>query len=901
VERSLPSRFGPYDVIAPVGAGGMGEVYRARDTRLRRDVALKILPPLFAIDPDRRRRFTNEAQAAAALNHPNILAVHDIGVDNGTPFLITELIDGHELRQELDRGQMPFKRLLDIAAQIAAGLQAAHAAGLVHRDLKPENVMVTGDGRVKILDFGLATSFLPSAEDGARAARETRTQSGLVAGTAPYMSPEQARGGAVDYRSDQFSFGLMLYEMVTGIHPFRRASGVETMAAIIAEEPRPIAELNPRAPTIFRWIVERCLAKDPAERYASTADLARDLATLRGRLSEIDVTAAPAGSPARRRRGAAIAGLGLLLGAAVVLAVARPGQSERSRPTFTPLVTDAGYQGAPAWSPDGKTLAYVAQVDGVLQVFTRNVESSLPQQITDRPFDCNDPFWSPDGARIFFHSLAEEHDSLWSVSAGGGPPQLAVLNASNAALSPDGKTLAFLRQEVGGFGTLALWVASPPAAEPRRYNEPPFDKEVFADGWIRFSRDGSKLCVWVYGWTIDTQKRVPSGYWVLPWPDGRPREVLRSLWNLGPSAANAFDWMPDGRHLVIGLGEPGMAGRHLWLADIEGNRHEPLTATPGSENYPAVAPDGERIAFAVEAVDFDLVTVPVDGKGVQPLLTTSRNEFDPAWSPDGSQYAFVTDRTGALQISLRSSDGKWERPVVTEDQFNDRTHTLGALAFAPDGQRIAFQRLGEDHGYRVWISTMATGRPVQVEGELYSDAPSWSPDGLWLAFVKRFEGRTWLVKKRVGTPDPPVSLDDRIAPLSRLEWSPDGRWILCDTREGLALVRPDGREARVLSEELWLAYGWAADSRTVYGLREGDKRRHLALVAIDVATGAERVINPDLGIIPPANQPVRGFARTPGGFATSMARARSDIWMISGVRLPRGLLARWRSMLPWAD
>ncbi len=897
MERSsLPSRFGPYEIIAPVGAGGMGEVYRARDSRLRRDVALKILPPLFAIDPDRRRRFTNEAQAAAALNHPNILAVHDIGVENGMPFLITELVDGQELRLELERGALPIKRLLDLAVQIASGLQAAHAAGLVHRDLKPENVMVTADSRVKIVDFGLATSFQPPVEDGSHTARDTRTQSSIV-GTAPYMSPEQARGGAVDFRSDQFSFGLMLYEMVTGVHPFRRSSGVETMAAIIAEEPRRIAELNARAPTILSWIIERCLAKDPGERYASTADLARDLATLRGRLGEVDATAATVDPPSRSRRRAAVAGLGLLMVATIVLALGRPGASERSRPIFTPLVTDAGYQGAPAWSPDGKALAYVAQVDGVLQVFTRNVESSLPQQITDRPFDCNDPFWSPDGTRVFFHSLAEDHDSLWSVSAGGGPPQLVVQNASNATLSPDGKTLAFLRHEVGGFGSLRLWVASPPEAEPRRYSEPPFDREVFADGWLRFSRDGSKLCVWAYGWNIDADKSLPSGYWVLPWPAGRPYQVLHSLWDLGPSAANAFDWMPDGRHLVMGLGDPRTVGRHLWLADIEQDRHEPLTATPGSENYPAVAPDGERVAFAAEAVDFDLVTVPVDGKDVQPLLTTSRNEFDPAWSPDGSQYAFVTDRTGVLQISLRSDDGKWERPVVTGDQFNDRTYTLGALAFAPDGQRIAYQRLGEDHGYRLWISTTATGRPVQVEGQMYSDSPTWSPDGQWLAFVKRFEGRTWLVKKRVGAPDPPVTLHERIAPLSRLEWSPDGRWILCDTREGLALVGPDTKEVRVLSEEVWLAYGWAADSRTIYGLREGDRRRHLALVALDVATRAERVVNPDLGIIPPANQPVRGFARAPGrGFATSVARARSDIWMISDVRAPSGLFARWRSL-----
>ncbi len=878
----------------------MGKVYRARDSRLRRQVALKILPAAFAIDPDRRRRFTQEAQAAAALNHPNILAVHDIGVENGTPFLITELVDGQELRKELERGALPVKRLLDLAVQISAGLRGAHEAGLVHRDLKPENVMVTRDGRVKILDFGLATSAQPVG-DAVDGPQTTRTVSGLIVGTAGYMSPEQARGGAVDFRSDLFSFGVMLYEMATGVHPFRRNSGVETMAAIIADEPLPIAEQNSRIPTILRWIIERCLAKDPGDRYAATADLAFDLTALRGRLAEAEAGTSPE-KPVRRRWWPAIAaGLGLIVVGSIVLA-GRATREPTSLYTFTPLVTDAGYQGAPAWSPDGKTIAYVAQVDGVLQVFTRNVTSSLPLKITDRPFDSEDPFWSADGTRIFFHSLAEDQESLWSVSAGGGPPQVVVKNASRAALSPDGKTLALMRHQTGGFGSLRLWMASPPEAEPQPYAEPPFNTYLFSDGWLRFSQDGKNLCVWGYGFgRRGASGVIASAYWLLPMPTGRPREVLNSLVLQSPSGANVFDWMPDNRHLTIGLAHPRLMGRHLWLADTESGRHEPLTATPGNESYPAVSPDGGRIAFASEAVDFDLVTLPVDGTAMQPLLATSRNEFDPAWSPRGAQYAFATDRNGSMQISLRSQDGEWERAIVSEDQFKgERTLTLGAIAFAPDGERIVYQRLGERTGYRLWISTAAAaGPPVQVHtGTTYQDAPTWSPDGVWLAFVEGVQGLNHLVKKRVGGPDALVTLlRDRVTPLSRPEWSPDGQWILCDTADGLMLVRSDGKTSRLLSEEFWLTYAWSGDGRSVMGLREGDKRRHLALVAVDVATGAERVINPDLGAIPPANQPVRGFARMPDGrFVTSIARARSDIWVMDGVRAPSSWLARWLSL-----
>ena len=278
------TRLGPYEIVAPLGAGGMGHVYRARDSRLHRDVALKILHSSASLDLERQQRFEQEARAAGGLNHPNILAVYDVGVDDGAPYLVSELIDGESLRVQMERGVVPLKKLLDLAIQIAEGLAAAHAAGIVHRDLKPENVMVTRDSRIKIVDFGLAKALAVGSPDGG-CAFATQT-AGFVVGTVPYMSPEQGRGGAVDFRSDQFSFGLVLYEMATGVLAFQRDTPVQTLSAIIGEEPRPIVELNPRVPVPLRWIIERCLAKDPADRYAATADLARDLQTLRNRLSE---------------------------------------------------------------------------------------------------------------------------------------------------------------------------------------------------------------------------------------------------------------------------------------------------------------------------------------------------------------------------------------------------------------------------------------------------------------------------------------------------------------------------------------------------------------------------------------------------------------------------------------
>ncbi len=275
------TKLGPYEILAPLGAGGMGEVYRARDAKLGREIAIKVLSGATASDPDRRQRFELEARAASALNHPNILTVHDVGEADGTVYIAMELVDGKTLRELVASGEpLPTKKLLDVAAQTAEGLAKAHAAGIVHRDLKPENLMVSKDGYVKILDFGLAKlteTAAPGRSPVAPTAIAAPTEPGTVMGTAGYMSPEQASGQPVDYRSDQFSLGAILYEMATGKRAFQRKTGAETLVAIIREEPEPIAQLAPKAPAPVRWIVERCLAKDPDERYASTRDLAREI------------------------------------------------------------------------------------------------------------------------------------------------------------------------------------------------------------------------------------------------------------------------------------------------------------------------------------------------------------------------------------------------------------------------------------------------------------------------------------------------------------------------------------------------------------------------------------------------------------------------------------------------
>jgi len=311
----IGQRVGVYQIQSFVEAGGMGHIYRARDTSLGRDVAIKILPPEFTNHPDRLARFEREAQILASLNHPNIVTIHEIGREGSVRFIAMEYVEGETLRDAMARGPLPWRKLIDVAVQAADGLAKAHAAGVVHRDLKPANLMITNDGFVKILDFGLSkTDSLAGATDSRAPTRlDEATRAGMIVGTLAYMSPEQAAGRAVDFRTDQFSLGLVLSEMATGEHPFRRDTAVQTVAAIIEDEAKPVSELKPRLPEAWSWIIERCLSKDPEARYESTRDLARDLSALRDHLSQ---------APPSRSRRAWIAAAAAVVALAAVAAVA---------------------------------------------------------------------------------------------------------------------------------------------------------------------------------------------------------------------------------------------------------------------------------------------------------------------------------------------------------------------------------------------------------------------------------------------------------------------------------------------------------------------------------------------------------------------------------------------------
>ena len=553
-------------------------MYRAWDPRLERHVALKILHHRAEVDTTRVQRFIAEARAASALNHPNIVTVFDAAVDEATPYIVSELIDGRPLRDELSQGFIPLRRLLDLATQIADGLAAAHEAGIVHRDLKPENVMVTRGARAKIVDFGLSrvSGFGGAAGATSRGNLETMTDMGLRAGTAPYMSPEQARGVAADYRSDQFSFGLIVFEMLTGRPAFRRQTPEATLDAIINEDLRPLSELGARVPLPLRWIVERCLAKDGSDRYASTADLHRDLKTVRDRLGEALAPAVSTGHWWSGRR-LVIGGLGAVGAAVLLAAVALQRPAAGSPLRFFPVTTDEGFEGFPAWSPDGLTLAYAAEVDGVLQIFTRRISAPSAAVVTRAAYDCKYPFWSPDGKRLDHVSLAKDRDGIWSVGAAGGTPHVTVEDATRGAISPDGRTLAFLRDEQHGdiVGAAAVYVSSPVGAPPKRHRG--LGALRLAEGVLAFSPDGHTLGLAAVPRTIGLPAEQRGWqFWTMPVDPDAPARRRLSGWT---------DVVPQISKLLLAARRPPRCTRRQdplepWRTSVGGRPEAPSRVAP---------------------------------------------------------------------------------------------------------------------------------------------------------------------------------------------------------------------------------------------------------------------------------------------------------------------------------
>ncbi|MGB6133291.1 MAG: protein kinase [Acidobacteriaceae bacterium] len=904
---AVNSKLGHYEILSVLGVGGMGEVYRAHDSRLGRDVAIKVLQEEGAASADQRSRFEREARAVAALNHPNIVAVYDVGVEAGRQYIVSELIEGEPLRSRLTGKPVAPRKMLDIAAQVADGLAAAHSAGIVHRDLKPENIMLAREGRVKILDFGLARhtpapGALGSGLDAASATEATRhlTHPGAVMGTANYMSPEQAAGKAVDYRTDQFSFGLILYEMASGKRAFACASAVETMAAIVREDPPPIEE---KLPAPLKWIIDRCLAKEPEQRYESTRDLARDLCSLRDHFSEAYTSGslAPIAEQKKRRRWnlpAAIAASCLIT--ALLAALLLPVGQDISKYRYTPFASNAF---APVWSPDGKAVAYTGDVDGVYQVFLRYLNSSVPVQLTHEKHSVFPLGWSSDRNHLIVGEYADRPESsrlrLASMATVGGDPDpiMEVDCDHGCDLSRDGKAFVTLAHDKDHGDLYNVEISDPLGSPLRPYTPAPFATRGAANApLLTYSPDGKTILLVLAGESLKEDE------WLLPYPPGSgpPRRIFQRF---VASEIPSFSWMPDSRHLVVSLALEESAPKHLWMADIESSRLTPMTSGNTGEESPSVSPDGKSVLYEQSTSNFDVVSLSLQDGVAQTLFSTGREESMPAWSAKADELAWVTNRSGPYEIWLRGTD-RSVRPVVTAADFPEgRTKWFMNPALSPDGGRLIFGRIAQDGVPRLWIQSLAGGAPVRLtnseaDGE-YSSV--WSPDGTRFAYLQFFSGKLSLMVVRTTGSAPPVELKKDVMRFLP-DWSPSGEWITYRVEKGLNLISPDGKTTKFLGkiETDYLAF--SKDGKLLYGIQtetEADQNR-ATLFSLDRVTLKQKPIR-ELGkdLLPDSNfrESIR-FSLAPDGksFVYSTSKYRSELWMLQGYRQP-GWLGRFSGIL----
>jgi serine/threonine-protein kinase len=895
VASLLPAELLPGDVVAhyriedKLGEGGMGVVYRATDTRLRRSVALKFVNSPFG------DRSQHEARAVAALNHPNICILHDVGSN----YLVMELIEGPTLAERIAKGPIPIHEGLDIARQIAGALEAAHEKGIVHRDLKPANVKLTAGNHVKVLDFGLAKTLLLAPEASPEdSPTVTGTQPGTILGTPAYMSPEQVVGKPLDKRTDIWSFGVVLWEMLTRRRLFEGETVTDTLAGVL-RAPIDLGGLPREMPPAARELLGRCLDREPKNRL-------RDIGEARIALEKSSNRAV-----AGPQRAAAANGGRWMLVAPVLVAIAaasaalyltRPVAFDLSNYKFTPIATDADPESLASWSPDGKSIAYLKTIEGRRQVMVRNLIAPSPMALTKFPegVHASAPFFARDGEQLYFIAgnspiagNTSMPQSLWAVAVLGGDPR-RVLSVDPpgqilaATISPDGKTLALWEvYEEAGKRYRNIFISSPPGAPPREYKPAPFRAEgAYIPNYLRFSPDGSRLVL------SSSATLGEEWMWIIPWPDGSNSQPHRIFARGLTSPAADFDWTPDSRYLCLA------SGGNLYLADTRRQELQQITASASEPaEHPAVSPDGRRIIFTTGVLNYDIVEVPFDGSPPRPLVATDRTEKEPSWSAAGDQMAFITDRSGESEIWLRSSDGRWERPLVRQNDFpNDPQSEFQSASLSPDGSRVAYIRKG-----RLWVSPSSGGKPTVavVGGTQEFGGPSWSPDGSSLVYMLTVNGQYQVAVARVGSGQP-SSLLPGMAGQCKSEpvWSPDGRWIACGGPDNtVLLVSPDGAQKRSLPSPVRAFYDgfllvWSRDAATIYVAASRIQKSRLD--AIDVKSGNIRNI---------AEYPVDvtfgdGYAYTLSGslsrdgksFATTVFSRKADLWMLEGFPQPH---RRW--------
>ena len=875
------SRLGSYEILGKLGEGGMGVVYRARDLKLQRDVAIKILPAGVSSDPDRRARFENEARAIAALSHANVLAVHEFGAHEGRLFVVMELLDGQSLRDLLAPGPLPVRKAIDIAIQMARGLSAAHQKNLIHRDLKPENVFVLPDGQVKILDFGLARhAQRPATTDAAETVAVT--DPGTVLGTVGYMAPEQVRGGTIDARADLFALGAVMFEMLAGRRAFQRDTNAETLTAILREEPPDLTAARAEIPPALDRIVQHALEKEPQARFQSASDIVFALTSLSGSSASVSgaVPAAGAVTPARSERSLmAVAGwlTALTLGAAVVwLAIGRGGSVSPEQWTqFAQLTDAAGEEKDAVISPDGSSFAFISAERGSWDIYVQRVGGRNPQLVAGDPARQERwPRFSPDGRQIAFSEM-DADGGIFIVGATGESERRLTDVGGNPAWSPDGKQIVFATETVelphSRSSQSRLFVVDVAGGTPKKI----VDGDAVQPRW---SPSGARIAAWA---VVGGQRDL-----ITVAADGSDRVAVTN----DAALDWAPEWTPDGRWIYFSSDRGGSMG--LWRIGMDERTGRPSgppeAVSAGVEAamaLPSFSADGRVLLFRSQLQSVNPAAIPFDPAaeraGTPRVLTTRTGILVPgSISPDGQWM--VLNNLGERQEDLFviRTDGRDLRRL-TDDLARDR-----GPRWTPDGTAIVFYS-NRGGSYAAWsIRPDGSGMTKLVEdpkrGFIY---PAMSPaDGRVSATSDSQTLEAYLL-----TPPFPAT-GDRIQLLPNAGtaagyinpslWSPDGKWLsgawVSQSGEpaGTAVYDLANRRAQKLTDDrgIWSA-PFLPDSRRLMYITTMSE-----LVVVDVATGKRRVIPVTLPL--PAGR--ESFAIAPDGRTIyyGAQRIESNVWKV---------------------
>ena len=724
------TRLGPYEILGPLGSGGMGEIYRARDPRLGREVAIKVLPVSFSRDPERLRRFEQEARAVGALNHPNILAIYDVGTHDSVPYLVTELLEGVTLRDRLRDGPLPTRKAVDYAIQIAEGLAAAHEKGIVHRDLKPDNVFTSNDGRAKILDFGLAKLSEPESHDKTVTHLDVgpQTSEGVMLGTAGYMSPEQVRGQKADRRSDIFSFGALLYEMLSGQRAFHRSTGADTASAILKEEPPDLIATGRNIPMTLDRIVRHCLEKNPEERFQSARDLAFHLESLSS-VSDVGPQTFQETKP-KFRLGWVLAGLALLILTGTAFWWSRShAQSAPAAISFLRLSDFAGIEDSPAFSPDGKSVAFVSDSTGSRQVWIRLLAGGPPLQITRGDGDHLDPRWSQDSASIIYYTPPPEGDAqgtLWEISALGGAPRRLSSAMSSADTSHDGKYLAFFR--LNG-KQMELVNSNRDGSNPKLVSSAVAN---FSYRQPRWSPDDKTIAY------LHSLENWADDAYLVPATGGTPRLVTHDN-----TLMSGLAWTPDGRRLVYSSARGStllyLPTLHLWSIAISGGEPQQLTYGETSDENPDLDHSG-RIVLSRKRMQFDIWKFPTGPDPVENVrqgvrITHQTGQVQtPSLDPTDREMVYLSDDGGHGNLWIQQLANGENRQITFE---KDPSVVMGVPIWSPDGKLITFasnEPATYGRGIRYWL-IRPDGSDLHVILSKGTWA-AWSGDSKWLYYCE---------------------------------------------------------------------------------------------------------------------------------------------------------------------